>query len=328
MVPLSSKIARLRKRELELDELMPWDGKVDWMGDGPLKPFKDSEELAQKLAAVFHRLAPGLAPHFDKMRENKWLDLQSRPGKRGGGYCTGLSASQGSFIFMNAAGTGQDIFTLAHEAGHSFHNFESMAHQPWAQQHDYPIEFAEVASMSMELLIYPYLDEFYTPQQAARARLGHLCDIAGLFGYVAAIDAFQHYVYANPGASHAQRDAQAQRLHRRFCPELKWDGFEEEEKTVWQRKLHVFEYPFYYIDYAIAQIGALQVWAASLKDEKAAVEAYTQALQLGGTRNRPQLFEAAGAQFSFDLPLLQGLAATLEQKINESLAQLGKAPLN
>ena len=327
MVPLSLKIAKLRKEALGVEKLMPWDAKVDWLGDAPLKPFKDTKELGDKLSRVFQRMSPQLGGYFDTMRSKKWLDLDSRPGKRGGGYCTSLAFNKGAFVFMNAAGTVQDVFTLAHESGHCFHDFLSMGTQPWGFQTDFPIEFAEVASMSMELMVYPYLDEFLKPEEVSRAKLNHLCDIVGLFGYVACIDAFQHFVYANPQASPAERNAAVLKLHQKLCPEFDYSEFKDIEENVWQRKLHVFEYPFYYIDYAMAQIGALQVWRNSIADEASALQAYTEALKLGGTLSRPELFKAAGAEFRFDKNMLEGLAALLEDKINAALGDLGKSAL-
>jgi oligoendopeptidase F len=272
---------------------------------------------------VFERVDPGLARHFATMAEEGLLDLDTRPGKALGGYCSSLSWRERPFIFMNGAGTHDDVQTMLHEAGHAFHSFESFS-LPYIWQMDVPMEFCEVASMGMELLAAPYLTRefngFYTPGEAARARTEHLSGILTFLPYMAVVDAFQHWVYTHPDAANdsAARDATWDDLWGRFMRGIDWTGLEAERASGWHRKLHIFHSPFYYVEYGMAQVGALQVWRNALRDQAGAVATYRHALRLGGTRPLPELFAAAGAEFRLDEPMLADLVTLIE----DELAQL------
>ena len=243
------------------------------------------------------------------MRREKLLDLVNRKRKAPGGYCTDFSAVKRPFICMNAVGVHDDVQTLLHEGGHSFHVFET-ASLPYHQQTQVPMEFAEVASMGMELLAAPYLaaDQggFYSPADAARARIEHLEGTLLFWPYMAVVDAFQHWVYENPDAATdpVNCDRTWGEQWDRFMRGVDWGGLEEEKVTGWHRKLHIFQVPFYYVEYGLAQLGAMQVWRNALRDQAKAVANYRQALALGGTVTLPELFATAGAKFAFDAQTL------------------------
>jgi oligoendopeptidase F len=256
------------------------------------------------------------------MVEENLLDLDTRAGKALGGYCSTLPLRRRPFIFMNVAGTHNDVQTLLHEAGHAFHVFAT-SELPLVWQIESPMEFAEVASMSMELLSAPYLTKdyggFYTPGEAARARIEHLEGGLLFLPYMAVVDAFQHWVYthADAAANPANCDAAWGELWDRFMPDVDFSGFENERVSGWHRKLHIFHVPFYYVEYGMAQLGALQVWRNALNDQAGAVVSYREALALGGTKPLPGLFEAAGAEFRFDTEMLADLVELVEDTIEE-----------
>jgi len=261
------------------------------------------------------------------MAEDGLLDLDTRAGKALGGYCATLAMRKRPFIFMNGVGVHDDVQTMLHEAGHAFHVFETAA-LPLFWQTDKPMEFAEVASMAMEKIAAPYMIRenggFYTASEAARARIEHLESEMRFLPYMAVVDAFQHWVYTHPEAAGdaANCDAAWGELWDRFMPGVDWSGFDAARVTGWQRKLHIFTVPFYYIEYGMAAVGALQVWRNSLSDQAGALAAYRRALALGGTKTLPELFAAAGAEFRFDTALLSELVALVEQTIEELEAEI------
>lgn len=322
VVPAARRIYERRRQRLGLDTLRPWDLDVDPTGAPALRPFKNDDEFKAGVSSIFHRVDPVLGGYFDTMRSEGLLDLVNRKNKAPGGYCTSFPVARRPFIFMNAVGIHDDVQTLLHEGGHSFHVFES-APLRYAQQLDVPMEFAEVASMGMELLASPYLAKeaggFYTTAEAKRARIQHLESNILFWPYMAVVDAFQHWVYENPelAADPANCDAEWGRQWRRFMTVVDWSGLEDEMVTGWHRKLHIYQVPFYYIEYGLAQLGAVQVWRNALKDQAGAVAAYRKALALGGTAPLPQLFEAAGARLSFDAGMLGEMVALMEAKIAE-----------
>lgn len=296
VVPAVQKRLARRREKMGLDALRPWDLAVDPAGRPPLKPFEQVDTLIAKSQAIFRHVDPTLAGYFDTMARENLLELDNRKGKAPGGYCTTFYIRQRPFIFMNAVGVHGDVQTLLHEGGHAFHSFE-MNPLPLIWNSNIPMEIAEVASMSMELLAAPYITEFYSPAEAARARLEHLEGTLSFLPYMAVVDAFQHWMYENPDHSHAERDAKWLELHARFMPGVDWSGLEEERASLWQRQLHIYEVPFYYVEYGIAQVGAWQVWQNSLRDPRAALQNYRAALALGYTRPLPELYHAAGADF-------------------------------
>ena len=322
VVPAAARVYERRRAQLGLDTLRPWDLGVDPFDAPPLAPYHGQDELIQGSLNIFERVDPGLARQFATMAEENLLDLDTRAGKALGGYCSNLAWRQRPFIFMNGVGSHDDVQTMLHEAGHAFHAFESFS-LPYIWQQDAPLEFCEVASMGMELLSAPYLTRadggFYTPAEAARARIEHLSGILTFLPYMAVVDAFQHWVYTHvdEAADAAACDAAWDTLWARFMPGVEWAGFEAERMTGWHRKLHIFHIPFYYIEYGLAQVGALQVWRNALRDQHEAVATYRSALKLGSTRSLPGLYQAAGAEFRFDAPMLTDLVALIEATVAE-----------
>lgn len=327
VVPAVKRLHEQRARELGVDRLRPWDLDVDTSPELPLRPFETQDELVQHSLNIFQKVDPALAREFAIMAEENLFDLVTRNGKALGGYCAGLPLRKRPYIFMNAVGSHQDVQTMLHEAGHAFHAFEAFK-LPLVWQRESPMEFNEVASMSMELLAAPYLSAehggFYTPAQAARARREHLETIITFWPYMAVVDAFQHWVYTHPdeAADATACDDAWDGLWARFMPGVDWTGYDDARRTGWHRKLHIFHVPFYYVEYGMAQVGAVQVWRNALRDQAAAVAAYRSALALGGTRSLPELYEAAGAEFRFDEAMLSDLVSLIESTIEE-LARVG-----
>lgn len=322
VVPAARRIYEKRRQRLGLARLRPWDLDVDPMGRSPLRPYQTTDELVEKVAAIFTRVDPQLGKYFDLMRSQKLLDLDNRKGKAPGGYCTNFDVVHLPFIFMNGVGLHDDVATLLHEGGHAFHVFET-AHLPYYQQLQVGMEFGEVASTSMELLSAPYLAAsqggFYSEADVARARVEHLEKMILYWPYMAVVDAFQHWVYQEPAAASqpASCDAKWSELWGRFMVEVDWSGLEQPLITGWQRKLHIFQVPFYYVEYGLANMGALQVWRNALHDQTGAVAAYRRALALGGTVPIPELYETAGAKFAFDADTLRQVVTLAEEVIDQ-----------
>jgi oligoendopeptidase F len=332
IVPAATRIYQQLAADLGVDRLRPWDLDADTypLQFPALKPFDDVAELEERSAAVFHRVDPVLGDYFETMRRENLLHLPNSKGKSPGAYCTAYPHVKRPFIFMNAVGTGSDVKTLLHEAGHAFHVFEA-SRLPYAHQMRTGSEFAEVASMAMELLASPYLKAedggFYTETaDYARHRLAHLQKIVTFWPYMAVVDAFQHWVYTHPQAARdaANCDAAWFDLWDRFIPAIDWSGLQAAKETGWQRKLHIFRYPFYYVEYGLAQLGAVQVWHNARHDQAGAVAQYRSALALGGTEPLPQLYEAAGARFAFDTNTVNQ-AVTLIEQVMAELASVGES---
>lgn len=322
VVPAALRIYQRKQERLGMEQLRPWDVQVEPGVAPPLKPYRGQDELIQFGVELFHKVDASLGRHFAVLADEELLDLDTRPGKALGGYCTELPLRKRPFIFMNGVGIHDDVQTLLHEAGHAFHYFEAAARQPFVWQTYAPMEFSEVASMSMELLAAPYLIRdhggFYTPAEAARARIEHLEGVLLFLPYMAVVDAFQHWVYTHveEALDTAACDKAWDRLWARFMPGVDWSGFEDARMTGWHRKLHIFQIPFYYIEYGMAQIGALQVWRNALGSQQDALADYRSALSLGGTRSLPELFAAAGAEFRFDTPMVSALVELVEETID------------
>ena len=322
VVPAAHRIYEKRRKRLGLEVLRPWDLLVDPFGRPPLSPFGTVSELEEKTASIFHRVDQQLGDYFETMRREDLLDLENRKGKAPGGYCDDFKATRRPFIFMNAVGLHDDVQTLLHEGGHAFHLFE-MIHLPYFHQLETPMEFNEVASMAMELLAAPYLSAeqggFYSQEDTARARIEHLEACLLFWPYMVVVDAFQHWVYENHQEARdpANCDAKWTELWERFMPGVDWSGLEAERATGWQRKLHIHEDPFYYVEYGLAQLGAFQVWGNALKDQAGAVAAYRKALSLGGTATLPQLYATAGARLAFDAGTLSSAIRLAEETITK-----------
>jgi oligoendopeptidase F len=238
------------------------------------------------------------------------LDLANRKGKAPGGYQTTLEDARLPFIFMNAVGLDSDVRTLLHEGGHAFHTLACRG-EPLAAYRESPLEFCEVASMTMELLGARRLDPFYGPGEASRSNRKLLEGIVLILPWIATVDAFQHWIYTHPGHSRQERQNAWRDLLERFGGIVDWSGYDEARNHSWHRQLHIFLYPFYYIEYGIAQLGALQIWQRSLNDRHEAVALYKKALALGGSRPLPELFAAAGIRFDFGEELIASLMDTI-----------------
>ena len=323
IVPAANRIYARARQRLGVDRVRPWDCDFD---RNPLdypawQPFENVADLMEKSAKIFQHVDPQLGEYYAIMRREGLLDLDNRKGKAPGGYCTEFPIAQRPFIFMNSVGVRDDVRTMLHESGHAFHVFETN-HLPYLQQLQVTMEFAEVASMSMELLAAPYLSKnlggFYTAQEAAHDRVEHLECIILFWPYMAVVDAFQQWAHTHPdGVDPAACDARWADLQQRFMPGVDWSGLEAELMTGWHRKLHIHSAPFYYVEYGLAQLGAVQVWRNALKDQAASLANYRRALSLGGTRSLPELYQAAGAKFAFDAGMLREavelIGTTIEQ---------------
>ena len=318
VAPAVKRLMEHRRQRLGLASLRPWDLQVDPYGTDVLRPFRTGAELEASAQRMFAAVDPTLGAEFKTMIDERLLDLESRKGKAPGGYCDTLHFRGRPFIFMNAVGVVEDVMTLLHEAGHAFHAFASHA-QPLVWQRHPGSEAAELASMSMELLAAPHLaapSGPFAPADARRARLEHLEDILLSLVHIASVDAFQSWIYTSgDGGSAAARDAAWLDLRARFERGVDWSGLEHERVARWYRQLHIFLYPFYYIEYGIAQLGALQVWRNSLDDLPGAVRLYREALGLGATRSLPDIYAAAGAELIFDPDRMEALVALVMREV-------------
>ena len=312
--PLRHKTDAERMEALNLDNLRPWDMGVDPKGRQPLKPFNNVQNLVDGCSRIFHLMSDELGTLFDKLDANDCLDLDSRPGKAPGGYQYYLQKRRMPFIFMNAAGTQGNVETMIHEAGHAFHSFYS-GHLDLIHERNAPIEFAEVASMSMELLTHSQWEEFYSKEDADRARRNHLEGIISFMPWCATIDAFQHWIYANPNHSREERAQKWLDLGKRFGAELDHSGLEEYREVSWQRQGHLFGVPFYYVDYGIAQLGALQMWQYHRNDEADALSKYKSGLSLGYTMGLADLFKASELSLSFSEKHVSNLIGEIESTL-------------
>ena len=323
--PAVERVLEARRQRLGLDRLRPWDLAVDPYREKPLHPFSDAGELVGKAQRVFDRVDPMLGREFQTMIDEGLLDLESRKGKAPGGYCETLHFHGRPFIFMNAVGLVDDVMTLLHEAGHAFHAFASHP-LPLIWQRHPGSEAAELASMSMEFLASPHLTEpvgYFSGAEARSAWLEHLEDVLLSLVHIASVDAFQTWIYTSgQGGDAVARDEAWLRLRTRFERGVDWSGLEQERVARWYRQLHIFMYPFYYIEYGIAQLGALQVWRNSLKDPATAVARYREALALGAVRKLPEIYQTAGARLTFDVETIGELVQLVEEHIERARAEL------
>jgi oligoendopeptidase F len=323
--PAAARVLEQRRKRLGLDVLRPWDLAVDPYRAAPLRPFATVDEFVGTARRVFDRVDPVLGGQFQTMIDERLLDLDSRRGKAPGGYCETLHWRGRPFIFMNAVGLVDDVMTLLHEAGHAFHAFASHR-QPLIWQRHPGSEAAELASMSMELLAAPHLVEpvgYFTREDHLSAMLEHLEDVLLSLVHIASVDAFQTWIYTGgEGGDAAARDEAWLRIRARFERGVDWTGLDRERVARWYRQLHIFMYPFYYIEYGIAQLGALQIWRNSLRDPAGAVARYREALALGAVRSLPAMYAAAGAKLTFDAALIGELVQLVEEQVETIRAQL------
>lgn len=300
VMPLVNELYEARRKKLGIDTLRPWDIDAEPLGTKPLHPFNDGNELTDKAIACFDQLMPFFGDCLRKMKAMGHLDLDSRKGKAPGGYNCPLAESGAPFIFMNAAGQLDDVTTMVHEGGHAIHSF--LAHPLELNGFkEYPMEIAEVASMSMELFSMDYWNVFFkTSEELHRAKEQQLERVIIIFPWIATIDKFQHWIYKNPQHSLEERAKAWVEISDEFTsPVLNYDGLDDYRSYGWQRQLHLYEVPFYYIEYGIAQLGAIGMWQQFKKNKDAALNNYIQALSLGATTTLPNLFKAAGLEFNF-----------------------------
>lgn len=314
IMPVVRAMQAERKQQLGVIALRPWDLAVDPLNRPPLRPFENVETMVAHTQCIFDQLDGWLADGFRQMQDLKLLDLANRKGKAPGGYQSTLAESRLPFIFMNAVGVQRDVETMLHEAGHAFHTLAAKGEEIYPYR-SAPIEFCEVASMAMELLGNEFLESFYAVPEANRARRTHLEGIIGFFPWMATVDAFQHWIYTHPGHTRAERSAAWLALMDRFGGDVDWSGHEAARANSWHRQLHIFLHPFYYVEYGIAQLGALQVWANSRRDKAKALRDYRAGLALGGSRPLPELFAAAGCKFDFSTETVRPLIALARSEL-------------
>jgi len=317
VVPMVREIQQKKLDKLGQMKFKPWDLDVDPDGNKALKPFESGKEMLEKTIDIFTEMDSYFGACLTTMEKMNHLDLESKTGKAPGGYNYPLYEIGVPFIFMNAVGSHRDLVTMVHEGGHAIHSFLNRDLTLTAFK-DVPSEGAELASMSMELLSMKYWGRFYqNPDDAKRAKREHLEDILMVLPWVAQIDAFQHWIYTHPEHTFAERNDYWLGLSKRFGTGLTdWSGFEENQKHAWQKQLHLYEVPFYYIEYGIAQIGALGVWKNSIEDEAKALAKYKEGLSLGYTQGLKSIYETSGVPFDFTLEQIKSLMGFVQKELS------------
>ncbi|MCC9136294.1 M3 family oligoendopeptidase [Pontibacter silvestris] len=317
IVPLFTDVDQERKEKLGVEELRPWDLDVDPSSKAPLEPFNSGEELLEKTVQVFYQLDTFLGDCLATMREMGHLDLESRKGKAPGGYNYPLDEIGVPFIFMNATSSLRDVITLLHEGGHAVHSFLTRDLRLNAYKHP-PSEVAELASMSMELISMDYWDNFFEDEdELRRAKKTHLESVLETFPWVATIDKFQHWIYEHPEHTQEERHNEWVNIFETFNhKEVSWKGLEKYKPYIWQKQLHLYEVPFYYIEYAMAQLGAIAVWKNYKENPHEGLAAYKRALSLGYTVSIGEVYEAAGIKFDFSTDYIKSLADFVQEEMN------------
>ncbi len=311
VVPIATQLYDEHAKRQGFDHVRPWDVfyNSSTFRFPTLTIYEDVETFKSTGSQVFYSVHPKIGEFFDIMRQKDLLDLENRRGKAPGAFCTSYATQEVPFIFMNAVGKETDIRTLFHEAGHAFHVFQRSS-LPYHQQWRPNMEFNEVASTAMEFIAGTYLEKdsggFFEPEVASRRRIQHIENKILFWPYMAVVVAFQHWAYENPELSSepANCDAKWSELTDRFMPGIHWDGLQDSKATGWHRKLHIYRYAFYYIEYGLSLLGAVQIWRNYLEDPDKAINDYLSALALGGTASIPVLYETAGAKFAFDADTL------------------------
>ena len=316
VVPMLNQLAEQRAQELGVAMLRPWDSKVDVAGRPPLKPFATGAELLEKSIACFDRLDKQLGDDLRIMRAMGHLDLESRKGKAPGGYNYPLEEIGVPFIFMNATSSLRDLVTMVHEGGHAVHSFLTRD-LPLKAFRNPPMEVAELASMSMELLTMDHWDVFFdNPNELRRAKLQHLESIIETLPWVATIDKFQHWIYEHPAHSVAERRDNWVRIYDQFADTVTdWRGVVYYKEYLWQKQLHLYEVPFYYIEYGIAQLGAIGVWRNYRRDPKAGLDGYKAALRLGYKAPIRDIYAAANVPFDFSREYISELISFVREEM-------------
>ncbi len=320
VLPLLDQINRHRRESLELDILRPWDLSTDISGRAPLRPFDGSVDLLEKSIRCLDRINPDFGDVIRKMREAGRLDIEARPGKRPGAYNMPMLVSGLPFLFMNATSSSTDVRTFLHESGHAIHSYLIRDLRPVAARR-VPSEIAELAAMSMELFSMEHWDIFYTdPEELRRARLQQLEMVLKVLPWIATIDAFQHWLYANPDQDRAERAAAWSEIYYRFnSEEVDYDGLDDTVVHQWHKQIHLFEVPFYYIEYGMAQLGAIALWKQYCENPARTIRNYQNALEVGYTRSIPEVYEVAGISFDFSKSYVSELTTFVQEKITELL---------
>lgn len=318
IVPVMREFDLERKAELKLDSLKPWDMEVDKSGKAPLSVTPDGNELADKTIALFYRLRPYFAECLEIMKAKARLDLESKKGKAPGGFNYPLYETTAPFIYMNSVGSFRDMITMVHEGGHAVHSFLS-GNLPVTQMKSLPSEVAELASMGMELLTMDNWDIFFENEDdLRRAKKEHLEKVLHIFPWVATIDKFQHWVYENPEHTLAEREAAWLSVLDKFdTGVVDWTGNEDARATMWQKQLHLFEVPFYYVEYAIAQLGAIALWKNYKSDPQKTIDNYMAALSLGYSRPIREIYETAGISFNFSKEYVHELTVFVKEELTK-----------
>ncbi|MCS6820639.1 MAG: M3 family oligoendopeptidase [Microscillaceae bacterium] len=317
-VPLLDKIIEKKRKKLGVETFFPWDSQATAEGEQPLRPFENAQELLDKTIRCLSRLHPEVGKKLQIMQAMGHLDLESRKSKAAGGYNYPLLETGVPFIFMNAASLMRDVVTLLHESGHALHNFLTRD-IPLIAFKSPPAEVAELASMTMELITMDFWDEFFeNPQDLQRAKAEHLCDLLTTLPWVATIDKFQHWIYENPTHTTEQRTQTWVQLFDRFSDKItNWTGLEHFKQNLWQKQLHIFELPFYYIEYAMAQLGAIAIWKNYRENPQETLEKYFQALGLGSMATIPEIYQTAGIQFDFSAPYIASLMQFVKTELDK-----------
>jgi oligoendopeptidase F len=320
VLPIVDELMILRKQNLEVEQLRVWDLNCDLFLADPLKPFNGQEELVNKTIDCFDEIDPYFSDCIETMRELGHLDLESRKGKAPGGYNYPLNEIGIPFIFMNAAGTVDDVITMVHEGGHAIHSFltRDLALNAFKET---PSEVAELASMSMELISMEHWHHFFTvKEELRRAKLAQLERVITVLPWVATVDAFQHWIYEHPNHSTDERTAAWMDISKRFSSKIiDGNGLEKYSAKNWQNQLHIFEVPFYYVEYAMAQLGAIAIWKQYKEDPKQGLANYKAALKLGYTKTIPEIFEAAGIKFDFSEAYIKDLMSFVKSELDQVL---------
>lgn len=318
VVPILAEQAKERQEALGLESLQPWDTEVDTSGKEALKPFNNGDELIDKSIKCFNQLDPFLGSRLELMKENGLFDVESRKGKAPGGYNYPLAESGAPFIFMNSANSFRDLTTMVHEGGHAIHTFLT-ANLKLNDFKHCPSEVAELASMSMELISMDHWDEYFADkEELKRAKKYQLKDILKTLPWVAVVDAFQHWIYTNPTHTTEERTKAWKEIFTKFGANfVDWTNHQEALENLWQKQLHIFEVPFYYIEYGIAQLGAIAVWKNYKENPKQGLAKYLDALKLGYTKNMIQIYETAGIQFNFSAAYIKELMAFVQQELKK-----------
>lgn len=308
VVPLLKQVQERRKSLMQLDSLKPWDTSVDPLNRPALKPFTNGQELLDRGIHALNQLDPFFGGCLTTMKNKQLLDLESRVGKAPGGYNYPLAETNMPFIFMNATGNLRDVETLVHEAGHAIHSFQ-MAPLPLNAYKNTPSEVAELASMSMELLSMEGWNYYFSDHsELERAKAEQIEGIIGTLPWIATVDAFQHWVYEHPNHSREERKEAWKTIQKRFSSNsVDYTGYETALDYAWHKQLHIFEVPFYYVEYGFAQLGAIGIWKNYHENRQTAIEHYKHFMTLGYTQSIPEIYQAAGVKFEFSADYIRDL---------------------